>query len=263
METLKTNSLDCAGDAIIGDREEQQDAFWFAPWPTAPVSRNNALVICLSDGMGGHVGGAAAARAAVNAGLTSFLDAGGEIPARLEKACHAANQAVADARDELAGGEDMGCTFLLAAIAGNVAWFASIGDSVLFQWRGGAMRRVNEDHSMMPVLQQMVKDGELSEEAAASDPRRSQLRSAMTGDELRLIDITQQPIQLGKKDVLVMASDGLLALEAEYVSGVLEKSGKPAKAVQNMLSSVRKVQNQHLDNTTIVLCRYRGKGLFR
>src|SRR5438445_348320 len=74
--------------------------------------------------------------------------------------------------------------------------WVSVGDSPLFLVRDSRLCRVNEDHTMRAVLELEVEQGRLRPEAAASDPRRNALLSAVTGDELGQIDLSADPHKL-------------------------------------------------------------------
>jgi hypothetical protein len=57
----------------------------------------------------------------------------------------------------------------------------------LLLFRGSTLRRLNEDHSMLPTLIDMARNAGRDIEHARRDWRRHQLRSALTGEPPALI----------------------------------------------------------------------------
>ncbi len=56
--------------------------------------------------------------------------------------------------------------------------------------------------------------GRISIEEARCDPRRHMLRSAVTGEDLDLVDLSWRPLQIEPGDYVILASDGVQTLEA-------------------------------------------------
>jgi len=259
-EHLRTERFDVALDAIIGDRSSQQDAAAISRANLFPIGDGEDVVLCLADGMGGHSGGEIAARTAVNVAISRFQERDGAIAERLKGACLDANEALtaekAEREESLAG---MGCTLILAAVSRDRVWWCSIGDSLLLQVRGDAIRRLNDDHSMAPVLEALVKSGDMSEEAAAIDHRRNQLRSALTGHPIELIDISEEGADLDAGDTLLLASDGVLALPLGEIARIVQSAGSLGEMNADLLATVRSAQAEGLDNTTLISARMRKK----
>jgi serine/threonine protein phosphatase PrpC len=245
----ETPKLACAGGQILGARADQQDVFRAAPWG------KRGLVLALADGMGGHEGGAMAADLAVNAGVDSLLGAlGKDIPADMDAAMTAANEAIGEAKESEPRLRDMGTTLVLVVALRRQVWWASVGDSPLWQIRDNAMRRLNRDHSMAPVLSELVRSGELAAEEAARDPRRGQLRSALTGAPIPMLDLSDVPASLHPGDDLVLASDGLLTLPVSDMADLVRARESPSEAVQALLDAVSARGEPNQDNTSALVC---------
>ena len=145
------------------------------------------------------------------------------------------------------------CVGLVVGEAG-LDWI-SVGDSPLYIHRRGKLRRLNADHSLAPLLDQMVADGKMDAEKARNDTRRHYLRSAVTGEELDLIDVSERPLVLQSGDTVVLASDGLLTLEDDDIRRVIMAySGDGAAALADaLLRAVDTVGLPHQDNTTVIV----------
>ena len=94
----------------------------------------------------------------------------------------------------------MGSTVVVAVISRDGIDWISVGDSPLWLFRDGRLRRLNADHSMAPVLASLVAAGRMTAEQAATDSNRHALRSAVMGEEIHLVDVSSQPVAVRKTD---------------------------------------------------------------
>ena len=223
--------------ATRGARDNQEDtaAVWpngadpfsapaTASYPSTGPSRGEPLYAVLADGMGGHAGGALASRMVCEAFLATVPRSTGSNPDRLSAGLEAANLALAAKvmNNPLLSG--MGSTLIGAVFSSDGLEWVSVGDSPLYLVRGGEARILNEDHSLAPELDYLVAKGRLTEAEALRDPRRHMLRSAVTGDEIDMIDLTRVPFELVPGDVVVLASDGVDTLEPEDLSRIVAET---------------------------------------
>ena len=74
------------------------------------------------------------------------------------------------------------------------------------------MALINEDHSLAPLLDELAPRPHLGR-AGATDPRRHMLRSAVTGDEIELVDLSHEATSLLPGDHVMLASDGIHTLD--------------------------------------------------
>lgn len=213
------------------------------------------LVMLVADGMGGHAGGATASRTAVEAFGSAFRETRGAISERLEDSLRSANRTVASAALEhpyLAG---MGTTLVSAHITDRrfLRWL-SVGDSPMWRFAGGELIRLNRDHSMTPILRQLVQLGYLTPDEAATDARHHRLRSVVMGADIPLIDLQDDAIELYPGDVLILASDGLETLSEDEIAGIASahatSSGSMADA---LLAAVRAESRPYQDNATVIV----------
>ena len=255
------------GGQIAGTRPYQEDDFRVKAFRGRDADRCD-LVMVLADGMGGHRGGAEASRLAVTAFVDTFVPSTGGVAARLRAALDAANAAVGESAAANPRYTGMGCTLVACAVtAGGAAHWISVGDSPLWRVRSGptgavaGLDRLNDDHSMRPVLEKLVRTGEMAPEEAAGSG--NQLRSAVTGDELALVDAGAAPVRLDVGDRIVLASDGLETLpEAEIarLGGGFETS---AEVVSGLLAAVAAAGRPSQDNATVVVYRHIEKAAVR
>ena len=150
-----------AGATDVGRvRSDNQDSY---------LTRSGLWVV--ADGMGGHRGGEIASSLAVEALARHFGDPTVD---GLVGAIDAANAAIHDAGNndpELIG---MGTTVVaIAEVEQNghqVLAVANVGDSRAYRMTSGELEQLTEDHSLVA---DMVREGSLSAEEAATHPDRS------------------------------------------------------------------------------------------
>ena len=250
-----------AGGQIPGTRPCQEDNFRILAFREQDGAGCDALLV-VADGMGGHRGGARASEVAVAAFGDRFVETAGGLDVRLRRALEAANAAVGAAAVE-PGCAGMGCTLVACAVAGDAWRWISVGDSVLWLLGDEGLRRLNADHSMRPVLEDLVALGRMTREELAADRSVHQLRSALMGEELTLIDEGAPPRRLRAGDRIVLASDGLETLTWDEVAQACAAGTNPSDVVAELLRRVAAAGRSSQDNTTVVVYRHAPSGAIR
>lgn len=213
-----------------------------------------ALLMVLADGMGGEVGGATASRCVVRSFLCGYGEAQGGTAARLEACLEAATRALRERVRTDPRLEGMGSTVVAAVYDGQSVWWLSAGDSPMWRFAGGQLERLNADHSMAPVLDRLAEVGELTRDEALGDRRRHMLRSALTGEEVELVDRAHRVCRLAPGDYLLLASDGLQTLSEGRIAALLGSVTGGVEAVADaLLAAVRAAGRPHQDNVTFLL----------
>jgi PPM family protein phosphatase len=242
--------------------QEDSEAVWPGRSPLLPSGSvappdGVDLIAVLADGMGGHAAGDVASATICSTFQRRFFAASGSTPFRLATSLQAANEAVHAAATENPSLGGMGATCVGVAMGQAGLHWISVGDSPLWRFRSGRLDRLNEDHSLAPMIDALVADGELTAEQGAIDPRRHYLRSAVTGDELDLVDASGEPLPLVAGDILVLASDGVLTLTDGEIADLLDEyRGRPPQAIADQLvRAVLGAGDPHQDNTTVVVVK--------
>ncbi len=187
-----------------GRREENQDRM-------SAFSVGSGYVYLIADGMGGHRGGMDASRL-VAEGFREHLSAlapDTPLPEALERAASAVHAELLQAGAAADATKGMGSTVVLAAFlrqaAADMFLVAHVGDSRAYLWRGGSLRRLTADHS---VVQRMVGDNLLTPDEARSHPHANILTRAFGQQASISLEISPaEPVQDG--DVFLLCSDGL------------------------------------------------------
>ena len=244
-----------AARQIPGKREYQEDDYGLLDGRDLGLDGSEHTMLLVADGMGGHVGGATASGLLSKTFVEAYPQAAGPIVDRLRECLEAANKAIADAIAENPELESMGSTLVAAVVSSEGLNWISVGDSPLWLFREGQLERLNADHSMAPVLEDLVATGRMTVEEAAQDSRRHSLRSAVMGDDIHLVDVSSQPVAVEEGDRLLLASDGLMTLSDQEIADILKKTqDAPLEdSAVALIQAVEEAEHPQQDNTTVLL----------
>lgn len=253
--------FDCAIRATRGARDYQEDSALVWPGDASVDQRamesGTGLLAILADGMGGHTGGALASRTCCDAFLATYTAHKGSLLEGLMESLAAANSAIATKVEDDPLLTGMGSTLVAVAFAGAGISWVSVGDSPLYLWRRGEIALLNEDHSLAPDLDRLAAAGKISAAEAKRDPRRHMLRSAVTGEDIDLIDISRRPLMLEAGDYVILASDGLQTLDNSEIARIIAAYGPDGSAAvaSALIRTVDQIREPHQDNATVVAVR--------
>jgi protein phosphatase len=229
-------------------------------------SEETVHVMAVADGMGGVKGGAAASRLALRTMVNLLLGRpdwilriderrAREVMRRAvdrHRQIDAALGALAAGDPELAG---MGTTLTAAGILGADLFVVHIGDSRAYLFRGGQLRQLTRDHSLVQV---MVDAGELTHEEAASHHLRHLLIQALGQHEGKL-EVEVLRLGLADGDALLLCTDGLTEpVPDARIAEVLARPGPAGEACRALVGLA--LDGGGKDNITAVVARYRLPG---
>lgn len=231
----------------VGSRDRQEDYL-------AEKQIGNMHVAILADGMGGYEGGDQASDI-VTQGFIRFVEQQAQrypqIPDLLVDATFSANARLAQIKKN--ANSNMGSTLVASLVRGNHAWWVSVGDSLLYLWRNDQLQKLNAKHSHYQDLRQKVFLGEMSSAQVASDPQRDGLTSALTGREIKYVDVSRFGIDLQQGDIFILASDGLETLSTEQIIAILQKNSTPQQIADILVRHVKLAGNPHQDNVSVLV----------
>jgi PPM family protein phosphatase len=207
--------------------------------------RDETLFV-VADGIGGFEAGEVASRIAVD--VLKELAPG----ASFEAAISEANRRIlaAGRGDERLSG--MGTTVVAVRFGGTrdepVAQVAHVGDSRAYLLRGGSLRPVTEDHSLVAEL---VRSGDLTRDQAAEHPQKNLITRALGADEEVEVDTSVLPVEAG--DRFLLCSDGLSDMIPETRVGEIlaEAPGDPEKPARSLVSAA--LDAGGADNVTVIV----------
>ena len=232
----------------IGDRKEQQDRVVVMSHPTAA----DVVLAVLTDGMGGHTGGALAAQSVIDAVVPmfeAFTPAAGAAEDWLRGMIMAAHEKVAAAGQGYNRDPRATCVLALAQ-PGRIDW-AHCGDSRLYLFRGGEFVSRTEDHSLVEIL---LQQGKITEAEVHTHPERSKLFTSLGG--LEPAQIAAGNIEkIRPQDTVLLASDGLWAyFQAREMADLIGYRNLTA-GCDRLIGLARKRAGGNGDNLSIAMIR--------
>ena len=246
-----------AAAQLLGSRKEQEDDFGLLDGRDLGIDGLEHTLLVLADGMGGHTSGGLASQLATESVVNKYQELSGLTSERLHSCVFAANDAIGKIIAAEPVHTGMGCTLVIALISKRGLEWASVGDSPMWLYHRGNLRRLNADHSMAPVFKDMVDSGSMESQQAETDPNRNALRSAIFGEKVNLVDLSSQPVPIRQDDLLVLASDGLETLSITDMRDIIRsRESEPLQMICDaLIKAVDDERKPNQDNTTVLLFR--------
>ncbi|MEX2254604.1 MAG: Stp1/IreP family PP2C-type Ser/Thr phosphatase [Acidimicrobiia bacterium] len=200
-------------------------------------------LIAVADGMGGHRGGEVASAAALDA-LRIAFGAG----ATIDGAVATANEIVHEQSLADRNLRGMGTTLTAGALGiDGTLTLGHVGDSRAYLVRDGELARITTDHSL---VEELIRAGELTEEEAERDPRRSRITRALGLEPSVTVDL--ESVDLRDGDRLLLCSDGLTTMVREdEIAALVVDEDDPEEVARRLVDTA----NEHggVDNITVVI----------
>lgn len=216
----------------------------------------------LADGMGGYNAGeiaSAMATSLIRQELDAWLLAGGHTasPEHLQRAMQVsvgnANLAICHAARDNPQYRGMGTTLVMAVLQPGLATVGHVGDSRCYLWRGGSLRALTRDHSL---LQEQIDAGLLSPQDAFNAPHKNLVTRALGVETDVRLDVQTHALEPG--DVLMLCSDGLNdMLRDEQMAEVLAAGLSLSDTGHALVQAANSAGGR--DNISLIMVRAEGE----
>jgi serine/threonine protein phosphatase PrpC len=246
--------IEYAKVSALGDREDNQDR-------AAIVVAEDAAIMLVFDGMGGHENGAQAAEVGLRIVQDEFMAA--DLPlfdpqGFLYMAMAHAHDEVVNIGAELAVDFRPRATCAVCLIQENGCWWGHIGDSRIYHMREGELLARSRDHSHVEVL---IQEGAITEEEALDHPMRNFVECCIGGDApVPDMSITRKmPLEPG--DVLLACTDGLWSgtSDEEMADMATNPDSKLAENLKALSVKALTTNAPYSDNTTGAALQWFGE----
>lgn len=215
-----------------------------------------ALLLVLADGLGGHRHGELAAQLAVDTLRVAFrADARPRLANPglfLSRAIGQAHARILEhaARERLTGTPRT--TIVACVVQEGFAHWSHVGDSRLYLVRDRRLLARTRDHSL---VQRLVDEGRLREEAASAHPDRNKLLQCL-GSELPPRPGATASARLARNDVVLLCSDGLWGPVDER--RLLHACGSPdlPRALRTLMTLAEARAGSRCDNVSVLAARW-------
>ena len=239
--------------SLAGHRPENQDRVDI-------VSHNDALLMVVVDGMGGHAHGARAAEVTVSTLKECFAEV--TLPVFdpqgfLTLALARAHERVVKLGDGVALDHKPRATCAVCLVQDAGAYWAHVGDSRVYQARAGAVCERTRDHSHVELL---LREGLIAEQEIRAHPMRNFVECCLGGDSpLPDMSVTARK-KLKPGDVLLVCTDGLWSGLEDADIGELSRgeSGGLEPALRALADRAIARNSPYSDNTSAAAARWLG-----
>jgi PPM family protein phosphatase len=174
----------------------------------------------LADGLGGHRGGAMAAKITVETILEQFRASPGNSSDHLKGYLEEARLRFLAEQEKDGSLSNMKATLVVALTNFRELCWGHIGDSRIYCFRDGKLVMQTKDHS---VPQHLAASGAISQDQVRFHEDRNRLTRAFDGGDLSRFEIAGKPLKLLGNEALLLCSDGFweYVLEAEMEADLL------------------------------------------
>jgi len=224
------------------------------------------------DGMGGHAAGEVASGIAVRE-MKEFFELTGKDPEatwpfkddrsrtydenRLVTAIKLCNARIIEVSEQDSSKKNMGTTCVSLHFTNrngeSRALVAHTGDSRVYLFREGKLKRITIDHSL---VEEYLRLGKITEEEAKNFPQKNIILRAL--GQQRQVDVEISAHDPRPGDIFLLCSDGLSGMvEDRILESILAKqSGNLEACAKKLLDTAN--ANGGVDNSTVILARYDG-----
>ncbi len=194
--------IQLAHHTLKGSRPTNQDRVAYA-------ERDGAILMVLADGLGGYDGGALAAETLTQSIVRAFESVRQPVidkpSAFLALAIMQAHKLIIKNGRASIPPISPRTTCVVCMVQRGYAYWAHVGDSRLYHFRGAKLLQRTLDHS---TTEQMHLDGLLSEDEMRLHPEKGHLLKCVGGPQKPIISLGEETV-LGQGDTLLLCSDGL------------------------------------------------------
>jgi serine/threonine protein phosphatase PrpC len=248
-------------------REHNEDNFLLADlasgsrdpttFSSVPAS---GLLLGVCDGMGGAAAGEVASQMAVDTILEMMSRS---VPASdrdalaraLVRSIEEAGERIFEAARTDRSRRGMGTTATIATLMDKTLFVGQVGDSRAYVLRGGDLKQITKDQSL---VNQLIEAGQLTEDEAEQFEHSNIILQALGTTEQVSVDLTFLELRAG--DRLMMCSDGLSGLVHGDVIREVMQEYEDLDACAARLIELAKAGGGH-DNVTVILAEFSGDGL--
>ena len=238
-------------ESLIGGRKVNQDRMGYS-------FTRDALLLLLTDGMGGHLRGEMAATIAMQTIATLFQQQANPYvkkPERFLEDCFlAAHREIHRYRAINNLPETPRTTIVACLIQHNNALWAHCGDSRLYWMRNGQILARTRDHSRLETL---IAQGKVDASERATHPDRNKLFNCLGAPNLPIVEISRRA-SLMPGDILLLCSDGLWSMLPDHLLAQRLQDNTVMRAVPDLLKTAVGIGGKNSDNATALALMWQG-----
>jgi len=219
-------------------KDQNQDRFLIKEYA------GDSVLIAVADGAGGTPAGEEAAGMVMER-VNDFQPDSQPPEANLVRLMQEADQQIFGVVEKEPDLKGMGSTFTAAFVKGETVFWAHVGDSRLYLFRGDELTQITEDDTMAGFL---LTEGEITRGEARVHPGRDFLFDFIGSGEF---EEETGSFPLRKDDLVLLTTDGLHdRIPEETLVSVLRSNGELDKKLHALVSTALEAGGR--DNITVV-----------
>lgn len=203
-------------------------------------------LLALADGMGGHAAGEVASKVVI-ASLAPLDDdePGDDLLFQLREAVGGGNAAISELVANDPDLDGMGTTLTAMLFSGSRLGLVHVGDSRAYLYRNGQFAQITRDDSF---VNELLEQGRITADQAATHPQRSLLLKALTGHEVEPTFVVREA-RAG--DRYLLCSDGLSGMVSDETLAEAIQIPDPQRCADRMIELALK--GGGTDNVTVIV----------
>jgi protein phosphatase len=147
----------------------------------------------------------------------------------------------------------MGATLVMVMVKNGRAYLANLGDSRIYRLRGGKLRQLSKDHS---VISELLEQGRIEPQQAQGHDADGQITHYIGMDDKAMPYI--RTFSLKPKDRLLLCTDGLTDMVDDVtIAGVLTRQSETQQACDELIRLANSAGGY--DNITAVVLDYKNR----
>jgi PPM family protein phosphatase len=229
----------------VGARDINEDrvGHWTAP---------GAVLMAVADGLGGHIHGELAAQLAIDIlGAAFAAEARDKLadPAEfLSRALAAGHAGIVRESDRRGFPENPRTVIVACVVQDGHAYWTHVGDCRFYLLRAGRVVARSRDHT---VVQRLVDEGRIREEAAATHPHRNRLLQCLGGIQVPRIEPVASE-RLARDDIVLLCSDGFWGplSQRQLLHSLLSRP--LGEAIPELMALAESTAGPECDNVSVV-----------
>jgi len=203
-------------------------------------------LLALADGMGGHAAGEVASKVVI-ASLAPLDDdePGDDLLLQLREAVGGGNAAISELVANDPDLDGMGTTLTAMLFSSSRMGLVHVGDSRAYLFRNGQFAQITRDDSF---VNELLEQGRITADQAATHPQRSLLLKALTGHEVEPTFVVREA-RAG--DRYLLCSDGLSGMVSDETLAEAIQIPDPQQCADRMIELALK--GGGTDNVTVIV----------
>ena len=235
--------------SLRGARRQNEDRVGVA-------ERDNAVMLAVADGLGGHRGGEVAAEILVQTLLHAFQSVRQPVIQRpsafLALSILQAHHAIVTRGQEAQSTIEPRTTCVACFVQNGYAYWAHVGDSRLYLFRQNHFVLRTQDHT---TIEELHRDGLLTEAEMLEHPQKSHLLNCLGGPLKPTVSMGEETL-LQPGDTLLLCTDGLWEAFTQEQIALYLKASALDEAVEEMLYAAVRKMGHGSDNISAICLRW-------